>query len=333
MPMSLHTAIRGIAAVHPTVKGIALMVMGTAFFAAMHGSVRYVSAEVHPFEIAFFRNVFGFLFFVPWIMRAGLVVLRTRRLGFHAARGAVNGVSMLCWFTGLSLLPLADATALSLATPLFVTVGAILVFRENVRFQRWLGLAAGAVGMLVIVRPGFAEIGLGVTVVLVSTLSVAVSKLLTKSLVRTDGTATIVAWLSLLMTPITLIPALFVWQWPTPEQFLWLIAIGSLGSCGHLCAVKAYKFADVSAVEPAAFVRLIWAAILGYIVFTEVPGLWIWVGGGMIVAATSYLAHRESAAGKEPKRRRDARNRGEDRQQGSNRDKEPSCPTISSTSR
>ena len=125
-----------------------------------------------------------------------------------------------------------------------------------------------------------------------------------KSLARTEGTATIVAYMSLLMTPITLIPALFVWQWPTAGQFALLAAIGGLGSLGHLCFVQAYKFADVSVVEPVIFTRLIWAALIGFLLFGEVPGVWVWIGGGTIVAATSYIARREAAGRGRPGRSR-----------------------------
>ncbi len=280
----------------PTATGIMLVVVASAFFACMHASVRYVSSDMHPWEIGFFRNLFGFLVFAPVMLRSGITLLRTRRLALHVARGSLNGVSMLCWFTALALMPLADATSVSLTGPLFVTLGAIFFLGEKVRVRRWIALGAGVIGTLIIIRPGYAEISPGAILVLISAVMVAGSKLMAKSLARTEGTMTIVAYLSLVMTFVTFIPAMFVWRTPTLIEIGWLVLIGALGSTGHLLVVRAYKYADVSAVEPVSFSRLVFAALAGYLVFGEIPDIWVWVGGGVIVAATSYIAHRETVA-------------------------------------
>jgi drug/metabolite transporter (DMT)-like permease len=290
----IGAALRTLASRHPAFAGAMLIVVGTLFFASMHAVVRYVAATVHPFEIAFFRNVFGFLVFAPMLMRSGLVLLHTRRLGAHVTRGAINSCSMLAWFMALSLIPLADATALGLSGPLFVTLGAMFFLGETVRVRRWIALFVGAAGTLVIIRPGFEEVSPGALLVLFTALSVSASKLIAKSLARTDSTPTIVAYLTLTMMPITLIAALFVWRWPSFAELGWLAAIGALGSFGHLCFIQAYKLADVSAVEPITFTRLIWAALIGYLVFAEFPDTWVWTGGAMIAASTSYIAHREA---------------------------------------
>lgn len=284
------------AARYPNAFGILLVVCASAFFACMHASVRHVAADMHPFEVGFFRNLFGFLFFAPVMMRSGLRLLHTQRFGLHVFRGSINGVSMLCWFYALAVMPLADATSLSLSGPLFVTLGAIFILGEKVRLRRWLALGAGIVGTLIIVRPGFEDISLGAILVLSSAVLVAGSKICAKSLSRTDGTATIVAYMSLMMTVVTLVPAVLVWQWPTLVEIAWLVLIGVLGSIGHVLVVRAYKYADVSAVEPVAFARLIFAAGIGYLAFGEVPDAWIWLGGGIIVVATTYIAHREAVA-------------------------------------
>jgi len=295
MPARVRSALHGLGQRQPAFCGIALVVIGSAFFASMHAAVRFISKELHPFEIAFFRNVFGFLVFMPILMRSGLVLLHTRRFGAHAVRGFINAGSMLAWFTALSLIPLADATALAMTGPLFVTLGAMFFLGEVVRARRWIALGVGVAGTLVIIRPGFEEVSLGALLVLFTALAVSASKLIAKSLSRTDSTTTIVAYLTLIMIPITLVAALFVWRWPSLLELAWLAAIGVTGSCGHLCFVKAYTFADVSAVEPITFTRLIWAALIGYLAFAEFPDVWVWVGGCLIVGATSYIAHREAA--------------------------------------
>ena len=280
--------------ISPTVRGIILAITSGAFFASMHGSVRLLSQDLDAMEIAFFRAFFGFLFFTPLLIRTRLSVLRTRRLPLHLLRGIFNGASLLLWFTALSLVPLGDATALSLMGPLFVALGAMLVLGERVRGPRWTALAIGFAGALIIVRPGFQEVNLGMIFVLVSMLFVTGSKLIAKSLSRTDQPSTIVAYLSLTMMVPSGVALIFVWQTPTIEQLLFMVLIGFLGSCGHLLLTTAYKIADISAVEPVVFARLVWAAIVGWFMFAEFPGLWVWIGGALVVAGSTWLARHEA---------------------------------------
>ena len=302
--MQLKNPIRIIeemADVSPTVRGIILAVSSGAFFATMHGSVRLLSQDLDAMEIAFFRAFFGFVFFAPILLRTRLSVLRTARFPLHMVRGVFNGASLLLWFTALSLLPLGDATALSLTGPLFVGLGAMFILGETVRGPRWLALGVGFAGALVIVRPGFQEINFGTILVLVSMLFITCSKLIAKSLSRTDQPATIVAYLSLTMMVPSGIAIIFVWQMPTPEQLLFMAVIGFLGSAGHMLLTTAYKIADISAVEPVVFARLIWAAIVGWFMFAEFPGIWVWVGGALIVAASTWLARHEARARRQEK--------------------------------
>lgn len=290
----LASAVSARAEARPGLAAVLLMLAASLALASMHGSVRFVSAGLHPFEIAFFRNVFGFCVLIPWLARIGVAAFATRKLPLHLVRGVLNGGSMLMWFLGLSLIPLAEATALSLASPLIATAGAILFLGEPVRGHRWLGLGLGVAGMLTILRPGFEEIGLGAAAVLLSAVLVTASKLIAKTLTRTESPTAIVAWLTLLMIPVTAVPAAFVWQTPTGLQLLMLLGIGALGSCGHLCLVHAYRLADVGLVEPLVFFRLVWAALLGFLIFAEIPDAWVWIGGLLIVAATTWLARREA---------------------------------------
>jgi drug/metabolite transporter (DMT)-like permease len=292
--------------VSPTVRGIILVVISGAFFASMHGSVRFLSKDLDAMEIAFFRAFFGFVFFAPILLKSRLSALRTTRFPLHMVRGVFNGASLLMWFTALSMVPLGDATALSLMGPLFVGLGAMFILGESVRGPRWAALAVGFAGALVIVRPGLQEINLGMVLIFVSMLCVTCSKLIAKSLSRTDQPSTIVAYLSLTMMLPSGIAILFVWQTPTLEQLFFMMMIGFMGSSGHMLLTTAYKIADISAVEPVVFARLIWAAIVGWFLFAEFPGIWVWVGGALIVTASTWLAQHES------RRRRQAKKMGSD---------------------
>ena len=213
-----------------------LMLLSCVIFSLMTAVVRHISQELPTLEVIFFRNLFGLLTIAPLFVRAGLVAhLRTSRIRLYLLRGGTGYVSMLCWFTGLSLIPLAEASALSMTSPLFATLGAILILGERIQFHRITGLVVGLVGMLVILQPGYVAISLGALLVVASAVFVTSSKLIAKSLTKTEGNTTIVAFLTLLMIPVTAIPAFLVWQTPNVEQFAMLVLIGREKACERLC--------------------------------------------------------------------------------------------------
>ena len=207
-------------------------------------------------------------------------------------RGLFNGASLLLWFTALSMVPLGDATALSLLGPLFVAMGAMFMAKKCMARDGWRWLSVSRCSRDC--RPGFQQIDLGMMLVIVSMLFVTCSKLIAKSLSRTDQPSTIVAYLSLTM----MVPS-------GSGAFLCLADAHAdaaslngrhwvYGKLRSLLLTTAYKIADISAVEPVVFARLVWAAIVGWFMFAEFPGLWIWIGGALIVAASTWLAQHES---------------------------------------
>ncbi|HJP21837.1 MAG TPA: DMT family transporter [Alphaproteobacteria bacterium] len=283
----------------PALRGMVLMVISGAMFTAMHATIRLVSAEgpdggLHPFEIAFFRNFFGLVVLLPVLLRTGVAALRTEHFGMHALRSGMQSMAMLMFFTALTLSPLADIAALSFLAPLFATVGAALVLREVVRLRRWSALIIGFAGAMVVLGPGFQEISQGLLLVVVSSAVWGATMLIIKNLGRTDSSLTITAYMALLMTPITLVPALFVWRLPTLVELAGLAVLAALGTVGHLAMAQSFKEADASAVLPFEFTRLIWAALFGFWLFAEVPGLRTWIGGAMIFASVTYVAYREA---------------------------------------
>jgi len=275
-------------------RGALWMVLAAASFAALTTVIRKLSGSLHPFEMAFFRNLFGLFFMLPWFMRVGLKGMKTDRLPLHAFRSIIGLSAMLCWFTAVSMMPIAEATALSFTTPLFATIGAALFLGEIVRVRRWAATVAGLIGALVIVRPAGIEIGVAASLVLVASAFMSVAALSVKSLSRTETPNTIVLFMGMLMTPMSLIPALFHWTTPRPTDYLWFVALGLFATLGQLSMVRSFAVADVSAVLPFDFSRLIFAAILGYFFFAESPDAWTWVGAAIIFSAALYTAHRES---------------------------------------
>ncbi len=278
-------------------KGMVYALLSGMTFAAVSGMVRHVSAEVHPFEIAFFRFFFGFFVLLPVLMRTGFAPLKTKRLGMHMTRVALGSVATLAIFYALSVTPLAQVAALSFTMPIFATVLAIVVLREVVGIRRWTAIIVGFAGTYVILRPGAGTIELGALLVLGASVLYGIMVIIIKSLTRTDSPLTLTAFQICMMSPILLIPALFVWQWPTWPQLAWLAAIGVVAAISVLVFAMAMKEADTAPVMSLNFLQLLWAALIGFVFFAEIPGLYTWVGGAMIIGSTTYIAYRERAKG------------------------------------
>lgn len=277
------------------------MVLACMGFALMIGIIRHVAETgMHPFEIGFFRAFFGLIAALPWIMQMGFGALKTQKHGYYFARSLSGFVSMLAWIYGLTIMPLAAATALGFTMPMFMTVLAALVLGEVVRLRRWTAVAVGFLGTLVILQPGSTDFPLfGAGLILFSAATQAISAIWIKALTRTEPANVIVAYMAIYLTPLALIPALFVWQWPTLEQYAWLAGLGLVGTLAHLCYTRALGGADASILAPFDFTRLIFVAIMAYFAFGQMPDVWTWIGGAIILGAGVYIAHRESVAARE----------------------------------
>lgn len=276
------------------VLGMVLMALSTGCMATMYVAIREVPGGMHPFEIVFFRNLFALGLLVAWQAPGGLAVLRTAHLRLHGLRGALNVVAMLAFFYAVTITPLAEVAALGFTAPLFASVLALLLLRERVHRHRVTVIAFGFVGALVVLRPGVEGVHLGALLLLFSSSMWAMALMVIKVLARTDSSATITLYMVLVMTPLALVPALLVWQWPTLVQLGWFALIALLGTLGQLCLAQSFRVAEVTAVLPLDFLKLVWGSLLGFVLFAEVPDVWTWVGGAMIFGSTTYLALRES---------------------------------------
>jgi len=293
--MSLRTSsIAAISGLPDTLRGALWMIGASAAFAGMNGAIRYVSGEMHPFEIAFFRNLFGFLLMAPWLVTVGFGGLRTKRLGLYTLRSIFGISAMLAWFWSLSVMKLADAVALSFTLPLFATILAALVLKEVVRIRRWTATIIGFAGAMIILRPGIDQVTQAEVIVLFAALMMAMAAITVKTLARTESTNAIVMYMLIFMTPLSAIPAAFVWTTPSWDALLWMVVIGALANLAHICLTRAFKAAEASAVMPYDFFRLIFAAAVGYVFFSEVADVWTWVGAAIIAGSSVYIAHREA---------------------------------------
>lgn len=308
MPAPPPTATPGTAPENNVLLGATFMLFAGLFFAVMMGLIRHLAQSgVHPFEIAFFRNLFGFAAMLPWIMKVGLTGLKTQKHGLYTLRAITGTAAMVAWFWAISKLDLTEATALSFTAPFFVTILAIPILGEKVRIRRWAAIGVGFFGAMVILRPGLQSVSAEALMVLFSAAMMAMSTMCIKILSRTEPVNAIVVYMTIYLTPLSLIPAIFFWEWPSWEQLGWLALLGMVATAAHICLTQAFRHADASAVMPFDFSRLIFASLIGYFLFDQITDLWTWIGGGIIVGAAIYIAHRETVAARE--RRREANRR------------------------
>jgi drug/metabolite transporter (DMT)-like permease len=231
---------------------------------------------------------------LPLLMRMDPASLRTKQLPRYFLRSAIGVASMLCGFWAIGNLPLAQAVSLSYSTPLFVTIAAVIFLHEQVRARRWAAVAIGFIGVLVIVQPGSTQFSLGSMVALAASVLSAIVAIQIKQLSRIDSADTIVLWTYLFWVPISLLPALTVWEWPQGMAWLWVIATGVMGTGGQLLWTRALKLGDVSALTPISFMQLPIVAFAGWLLFDEAISRWTVLGAGIIFAANAYIAHREA---------------------------------------
>jgi len=270
-----------------------LMLVSTLLFGLMAITIRYASRTLPTFEIAFWRNTFGLLALLPVLLRSG-ASLRTRQLPKYLLRSAIGIGSMLCSFWAIGHLPLSQAISLSYSTPLFVTIAAVIWLGEIVRRRRWTAVLLGFIGVLVIVRPGTSGFSEGSLVALAAAVLSAVVAIQIKQLSRVDAADTIVFYTYAFWVPLSLVPALFVWVWPSPDTWIWLALTGLFGTGGQLLWTRALRIGDVSALTPISFMQLPVVSVAGYLLFGEQIDRYTVAGALIIFAANAYIAHREA---------------------------------------
>ena len=235
---------------------------------------------------------------LPLVTYSGFDTLRMQRPKLFFLRAAIGTIGMYCGFTALTLIPLAEATALNFTTPLFVTIGAVIFLGEVIRARRIAAICVGFLGTLIILQPGITDVSVGSILALVNALTIAMASLIVKLLTRTETQQAIVTWMVLLQVPIALIPSIWVWQWPDLTEWALLWGVALCGTLAHICFTRACSKTDITALQPLEFIKLPFAVVLAWIIFSELPGLWTWIGGAIIFASTVYITRREAFANK-----------------------------------
>lgn len=279
------------------VRGALWMFLAAIMYSASEALIKTVGQTIDSFQIVFFRCALGILIVSPFLIPAGLGAIRTKKLGGHLLRSSAGYVASATAFYALTHLPLADATALSFARPLFVVILAVLFLGETVRWRRWTATACGFAGVLVMARPDGAAVEFATLVALVSAFFVAVVSVAIKRLAETERPVTIMFYFTTVSSVLSLGPALYVWRTPTVTELALLLLMGAVGSTGQYFTIRSFRIAEATAVDPIDYTRLILATLIGIAFFSEVPDIWTLVGAAIIVGSTLYIARREARLG------------------------------------
>ena len=264
------------------------------FGALMASSVKYLSNDLHPIIICFYRCLLGLILISPFIIKNNFRALKSKNIKLQFSRVMINIFSMIFWFSAIGIMQFEKAAALGFTTPLFTTILAIIILKEKIRFHRTAALLIGFLGILVIVRPGYVPLELGAVFILASAFSFSFVLIIIKKLSAIDSSQTIIFYHLLLSTPVFFILSLFYWETVNLNQLLIFTLMGASGLLSHWCLTQAFKLSDTTFVMPLQFTKLIWASLIGFFIFTERPDMWTWFGGIIIFISVVYIAYREA---------------------------------------
>lgn len=270
------------------------MIGGGACYVSAAAIVRHLAGSYGPFELAFFRSVVAVLFVAPMFWRAGFSTLKTRQIPLHSLRTVFTYGGLVFWFLSVGLIPISDYTALLFTQPLFTIAGAVLFLGERATWRTWAATLTGLFGALIILRPGFAELSLGMIFAVCAGLSYAGVNNCVRVLSRKESSLVIVAWVNLLMVPLSLGPALLEWVSPNLADVPLIVGIGIFSTMGQYGLARAVGMADARVVQPFDFFRMPVAALLGFALFGELSDLWTWTGAAIIFAAGYYVLMTET---------------------------------------
>ncbi len=274
---------------------VALLAIGATFFGSFMGAgVKFLSDDLHPIIICFYRSLMGLILITPFVVRNNFRALQTKNMRLQIFRASINVISMICWFSAIGMMHFEKATALGFTTPLFTTVLAVIVLGEVIRFHRTAALLLGFIGIIIIIRPGYVPFEFGTILMLVASFSFSFVLIFVKKLSATDSSITIIFYHLLYMTPVFFILSLFYWENINLNQLIIFTLMGASGLLSHWCLAQAFKMSDTTFVMPLQFTKLIWASLIGLFLFAEQPDIWTWVGGVIIFISVVYITYREA---------------------------------------
>ena len=275
-----------------TTVSIILMIISGFSFVVMHSAAKFLSDQIHIFEITFLRCALVAIVLAPMIFKEGKSSLITKQPKFQIYRIITNSIAMLCFFYGLTLTTLAEVTALNLTVPIFTTLLAFLFLNEKLKKHRLAALFIGFLGAIIVLRPDI-SINIGGVLILISALIWSISLIFIKKLTETDSPVTISLYAGVGMIPATFVAAYPYLIMPNLYQFLIILFIAVTGTIAQTLLNSAFKRGQLAILLPFDYLKLIWSVLIGYTIFVESTTISLWIGGTLIVGASSYIAWRE----------------------------------------
>ena len=265
-------------------------------FVAVTAIVKHVGDGVPAAQAAFLRYVLGLVFLIPMIKPILAARLTARQLRLFGARGVVHTAAVILWFFAMARIPIAEVTAMNYLSPVYVSIGAALFLGERLPPRRLAAVIMALIGALIILRPGVKAVEIGHIAMLATAICFAVGYLLAKQLSGEVSAAVVVGMLSITVT-IGLAPfAWAVWVSPTLQQVGWLFLVACFATAGHYAMTLAFAAAPLTVTQPVTFLQLVWAVILGAVVFGEAVDGWVVFGGAVIMTSVSFITWREAVA-------------------------------------
>ena len=276
------------------IVGVAWMLLTGALFVAVTAIVKYVGSSLPAAEAAFLRYVLGLVFLLPMIRPMIAAGLDKSSLVLFGWRGAAHSIGVMLWFYAMTQIPIAEVTAMNYISPVYVTIGAALFLGEKLAFRRLVAVGVALLGALIILRPGVRDISAGHLAMLANAVLFAASYLIAKVMADRVPAVVVVGWLSIFVT-LGLAPFAFaVWVWPTWDQIAWMFLVAAFATAGHLTMTMAFRAAPIAVTQPVTFLQLVWATLLGALVFSEPVDGWVVFGGAMILGSVSFITLREA---------------------------------------
>ncbi len=270
------------------------MLLTMLLFVSMDTAAKYLSQSYPVLQVVWARYLFHALLLALYLNQRLPGLMRTKRLGMQLFRSLLLLVTTVMFFTGISLIPLADASAIMFVAPILVTALSMPMLGEKVGPRRWASIAIGFIGALIVIRPGGGSLQLAALFPFGAACCYAVYQVFTRSLSHSDQPLTTLAYTALVGAVVMCFVVPFNWQSPDADGWMMMILIGLLGGISQFTLIKAFQSAPVAAVTPFSYSSLIWATLYGFLVFGDLPDLWTTVGALIIAASGLYIFHREN---------------------------------------
>ena len=270
------------------------MLLTGALFVAVTAVVKHVGSDIPAPEAAFLRYALGLVFLLPMIRPMLRVGMDRSAMKLFGLRGAAHAIGVMLWFYAMTQIPIAEVTAMGYITPVNVTIAAAIFLGEKLAVRRIAAIGFALLGALIILRPGIREVSGGHLAMLANGVLFATSYLIAKIMADRVPASVVVGWLSIIVTLVLAPFAIAVWVWPTAEDVAWLFLVAALATTGHYTMTLALRAAPIAVTQPVTFLQLVWATLLGALVFAEAVDAWVIFGGALIMGSVSFITWREA---------------------------------------